>query len=96
MAGHGALVLLFQNTSASSCLLYGYPGLDALRPFGRAIASATVEWLNFDPPTTGSCEFSAKIGVTAPNTTRIVRMPGEVSGCQLQVHATVAGSSGRN
>jgi hypothetical protein len=39
-AGHGALVLRFQNVSAHTCSLYGYPGLDALTASGRVLAHA--------------------------------------------------------
>ena len=56
-------------------------------------ASATVEWLNFDPRTGGACRFSEAVAVTAANTTRTVRLAVSVSVCELQIHPTVAGTS---
>jgi hypothetical protein len=38
--GHGSLVLLFRNKTASACTLFGYPGLDALNQHGAVIAHA--------------------------------------------------------
>jgi hypothetical protein len=40
-AGHSSFVLLFKNTSGSTCTLYGYPGLDALNASGHVLAHAT-------------------------------------------------------
>jgi hypothetical protein len=57
-------------------------------------ASATVEWMNFNPVTSGNCAFSTFISTTAANTTRSARLEGSVSLCGLQVHPTVAGTSG--
>lgn len=57
-------------------------------------ASATVEWLNFNPVTTGDCRFSASVAATPPNTTHTVRLPVSVSICKLQVHPSVVGTSG--
>jgi hypothetical protein len=59
-------------------------------------ASARVEWMNFNPSTSGSCRFSSAIATTPANTTRTVRFPVSVSLCLLQVHPTVAGTSGNN
>ena len=59
-------------------------------------ASATVEWLNFNPVTGGHCTFSASVATTAANTTHTVRLPVSVSVCALQVHPTVAGTSGND
>jgi hypothetical protein len=56
--------------------------------------SATVEWLNFNPATSGPCTFSASVATTPANTTHTVRFPLSVSVCSLQVHPTVAGTSG--
>ncbi|MGN6606774.1 MAG: DUF4232 domain-containing protein [Jatrophihabitans sp.] len=58
-------------------------------------ASATVEWLNFDPVTAGDCRFSASIATTPPNTAKTVHRARSVSVCDLQVHPAVAGRSGR-
>lgn len=57
-------------------------------------ASATVEWLNFNPVTTGACTFSAAVATTPANTTHTVHLKVSVSICRLQVHPTVAGTSG--
>jgi hypothetical protein len=65
----------------------------SLAPGG--FASATVEWLNFNPVTAGDCTFSASMAATPANTTHTVRLPVSVSVCQLQVHPTVAGTSGQ-
>jgi hypothetical protein len=59
-------------------------------------ASATTEWLNFNPVGGGTCTFSASIATTPANTTKTVHFPVSVSVCQLQVHPTVSGTSGRN
>jgi hypothetical protein len=58
-------------------------------------ASATAEWLNFNPTTTGDCTFSAAVAATPPNTTHTVHLPVSVSICQLQIHPTVPGTSGQ-
>ena len=65
----------------------------SLAPGG--FASATVEWLNFNPATTGDCTFSASVAATPANTTHTVHLPVSVSICQLQVHPTVAATSGQ-
>ena len=123
-AGHSAFVLLYRNHTASSCTLYGYPGVDAMASNGRAIAhatrtltgsaggsrkgvqlitvpprgfaSATVEWANFNPATSGPCRYSAGVLETAPNTTRSVPIRRSVSICSLQVHPTVLGWTGQS
>jgi hypothetical protein len=59
-------------------------------------ASARVEWMNFDPVTSSACTYSAKIATTPANTTRTVVFRTSVSICALQVHPTVAGTSGMN
>jgi hypothetical protein len=121
--GHGSFVLLFKNTSRSTCDVYGYPGLDALNASGHVLAhaqrtlhgfaggahvkrtvtvapghfaSATVEWMSFDPVTTRSCTFSKSVATTPANTTHTVHLAVSVSVCKLQVHPTVAGISGNN
>jgi hypothetical protein len=58
--------------------------------------SATVEWMNFNPVTSGACTFSKSVATTPPNTTHTVHLPVSVSVCSLQVHPTVAGTSGNN
>lgn len=58
------------------------------------LASASVQWFNFDPATGGPCAFSAKIAVTPANTSTTTRFPVSVSKCGLQVHPTVAGKGG--
>jgi hypothetical protein len=119
--GHSSFVVLFKNTSARTCTLHGYPGLDALNASGHAVAhatrtlngymggahsvatitvapghyaSATSEWLNFNPVSNGACTFSRSVATTAANTTRTVRLAASVSICRLQIHPTVAGTSG--
>lgn len=57
-------------------------------------ASAIVEWMNFNPTTSGACAFSTSVATIAANTTRVVRLPLSVSVCRLQVHPTVGGTSG--
>lgn len=59
-------------------------------------ASATVEWMNFNPVTSGACTFSKSVATTPPNTTHTVHLPVSVSVCVLQVHPTVAGFTGNN
>lgn len=121
--GHGSVVLLFKNTTAHSCSLYGYPGLDALNASGHVLAhakrtmrgfaggahvektvtvtpghsaSASVEWMNFNPVNGGSCTFSKSVATTPANTTHTVHLAIPVSVCSLQVHPTVAGTTGNN
>lgn len=73
----------------------GAPAIAAVPIAAGGYASATVEWLNFNPTTTGDCTFSAAVAATAPDTTQTVHLPVSVSICQLQVHPTVAGTSGQ-
>lgn len=40
-AGHIGIVLLFQNSSTSTCVLSGYPGVDGLDAAGHRVASAS-------------------------------------------------------
>lgn len=63
-----------------------------LRP--NRVASADVEWMNFNPRTSGSCRFSHSIATTPANTFRTVHFRVSVSKCSLQVHPTVAGGTG--
>jgi hypothetical protein len=59
-------------------------------------ASARVEWMNFNPTTGGSCAFSTSIATTPANTSDTVHLAKSVSVCDLQVHPTVAGTTGNN
>jgi hypothetical protein len=121
--GHGSFVLLFKNTSRTTCSIYGYPGFDALNASGHILAharrtlqgfaggahkektvavipghwaSATSEWTNFNPANSGSCTFSKSVATTPANTTHTIHLAVSVSVCVLQVHPTVAGTSGSN
>lgn len=69
-------------------------GTVTIRP--NHYGSARVEWLNFNPTTSGSCTFSKSVATTAANTARAVRLAVSVSVCRLQVHPTVGGTSGNN
>ncbi|HEX2902715.1 MAG TPA: DUF4232 domain-containing protein [Jatrophihabitans sp.] len=62
----------------------------------HGFASATVEWKNFNPVTSGSCRFSAGVNTIAPNTTKLVPFHRAVSICSLQVHPVVPGWTGRD
>jgi Protein of unknown function (DUF4232) len=57
-------------------------------------ASATAEWMNFNPKTSGACPFSTYVAVTAPNTFKTVRAVVSLSVCSLQIHPVVAGATG--
>ena len=59
-------------------------------------ASASVEWMNFNPVNGHSCTFSTSVATTPANTTHTVHLPVSVSVCSLQVHPTVLGTSGNN
>lgn len=61
----------------------------------HGFASAVVEWKNFNPATSGPCRFSAGVDTIAANTTKLVKVHKSVSICQLQVHPTVLGWTGR-
>jgi hypothetical protein len=56
--------------------------------------SARVEWMNFNPKTSGPCATSASIEVTPANTSDTAPLSVKVTVCGLQVHPTVAGTSG--
>lgn len=70
-------------------------GVQTITIPAHGYASAVVEWKNFNPATSGSCRFSAGINTIAPNTTKLVKFHKSVSICQLQVHPTVLGWTGR-
>jgi hypothetical protein len=55
-------------------------------------ASAGVEWLNFDPRTSGPCAFSSTVNTIVANTSTVHRLSVSVGTCKLQVHPTVAGT----
>jgi hypothetical protein len=57
-------------------------------------ASAGVEWMNFKPTTSGPCKFSQSVAATPANTDHTVHLARSVSGCRLQVHPTVPGTTG--
>ncbi|MEO8887747.1 MAG: DUF4232 domain-containing protein [Jatrophihabitantaceae bacterium] len=61
-----------------------------IRPGG--FASAGVEWLNFNPRTSGACAFSTTVNTVVANTSTVHRLRVSVSACNLQVHPTVAGT----
>lgn len=61
-----------------------------IRPGGYA--SAGVEWLNFNPHTSGPCAFSTTVNTIVANTSTVHRLRVSVSACSLQVHPTVAGT----
>jgi hypothetical protein len=71
-------------------------GVQTIRVAPGGFASATVEWLNFNPQTAGYCPFSHSIAATPPNTGHTVVRDRAVSVCRLQVHPVVAGRSGRS
>ena len=68
-------------------------GTVSLGPGG--LASATVEWLNFNPQTSGDCIFSAAVAAAPPGISTRAHLSVSVSICDLQVHPTVAGTSGQ-
>lgn len=78
--------------------LHGMAGAHKVRTITlkpNRVASAAVEWLNFNGGTGGSCKFSHKIAVTPPNTSHTVRFGVHVSVCGLKVHPVVKGSTGQ-
>ena len=75
--------------------LAGYGGgahLTTVTIHPGGFASAGVEWLNFNPRTSGACAFSATVNTIVANTTAVHRLRVSVSACDLQVHPTVAGT----
>lgn len=58
------------------------------------VASADLEWLNFNGSTGGACTFSKSIAVTPANTKKTVHFTLSVSKCHLQIHPTVKGRTG--
>lgn len=80
--------------------LHGFAGgassVSTINVAPGGFASATVDWMNFNAVTSGPCAFSASIATTPANTSHTVHFPVSVSVCSLQVHPTVAGTSGNN
>ena len=62
----------------------------------QAFASATVEWLNFNPITSGACPASGLVATTVPNTTRTQRLAVGLTACRLQIHPVVKGTAGND
>jgi len=95
MASHGRVIAHATRTLLGSAggSRKGLRVID-LPPGGYA--SATVEWANFNPATSGPCRYSAGVNETAPNTTRTVPLRRSVSICSLQVHPTVLGWTGQS
>jgi hypothetical protein len=59
-AGHTGVLLMFVNTSARACTLFGYPGVDGLTPGGKDIASATRTFNGY----LGGCKCTSLHSVT--------------------------------
>jgi hypothetical protein len=72
----------------------GAPAITTVTVAPGGTVSAALEWMNFNPVTTRSCATSAAIDVTPANTAHTVRLPVHVTVCELQIHPTVAGTSG--
>jgi Protein of unknown function (DUF4232) len=83
-------VLAHATRSLSGYGSGGHLSTVTIRP-GR-FASAGVDWLNFNPRTTGACAFSASVRTIVPNTGTVHRLRVAVSACALQVHPVVAGT----
>ena len=93
LGGYGGVLAHARRT------LHGYMGGGPLHTVTVApghFASATVEWLNFNPATSGDCAFSSSIAVTPANTAHSTNLPASVSVCDLQVHPNVGGTTGHN
>jgi Protein of unknown function (DUF4232) len=72
---------------------YGSGGhLSTVTILPGGFASAGVEWLNFNPATSGPCAFSTTVNTIVANTSTVHRLQVSVSACSLQVHPTVAGT----
>jgi hypothetical protein len=72
----------------------GAPAVRTITVRPGRFASATVEWLNFNARTAGVCRFAKSVAVTPANTTRTVHLRVPVSVCGLEIHPTIAGTSG--
>ena len=72
---------------------YGSAGhLSTVTIHPGGFASAGVEWLNFNPITSGACAFSTTVSTVVANTSAVHHLRVSVSACSLQVHPTVAGT----
>lgn len=83
-------VLAHANRTLSGYGSGGHLSTVTISPGG--FASAGVEWLNFDPRTSGPCAFSTSANTIVANTTSVHSLQVSVSACNLQVHPTVAGT----
>ena len=88
--------VLAHATRTMSGFAGGAHAIDSLTVAPGQTVSALAEWLNFNPATSGPCTTSASVAVTPANTADTVPLPLHVTVCGLQIHPTVAGSSGRN
>jgi hypothetical protein len=59
-------------------------------------ASATAEWLFYNPVTLGDCAYSTWVAITPPNTTHTVVVPWSINICALQIHPVTGGTLGYN
>jgi hypothetical protein len=57
-------------------------------------ASASVEWLNFNPATSGDCVHGVAVRTVVANTSLVHRLSVSTTACGLQVHPTVTGTPG--
>src|SRR5664279_2607476 len=60
----------------------GHLSTVTIRPGG--FTSAGVEWLNFNPRTSGACAFSTTVNTIVANTSTVHRLRVSVSACNLQ------------
>jgi hypothetical protein len=71
-------------------------GLQTITVLPNHYASADVEWHTFNFTTGGSCRLSHAVKATPANTAHTVQLARHVTVCGLQVHPTVAGTSGNS
>jgi len=70
-AGHNSVVLTFTNSSTRTCVLYGYPGADALNSGGTVVAHA-------------KRQLTGYIGGTYSGLTNVTLHPGQVASTILE------------
>ena len=70
-AGHDSVVLTFTNSSTRTCVLYGYPGADALNSGGTVVAHA-------------KRQLTGYIGGTYSGLTNVTLHPGQVASTILE------------
>jgi len=70
-AGHNSVVLTFTNSSTRTCVLYGYPGADALNSSGKVVQHATRRLTGY-------------IGGTYSGLTNVTLHPGQVASTILE------------